>query len=371
MDNPFKPTFGVSPPSLVGRTSVIDRFSEELEAGPGSPGRATIYTGAKGVGKTVMLNEVEEAARKQGWLVISETATKGFLSRISTGQLPTLLSEQDPQSSRRLTGVSAPLSLGGLAWQNDPKYPTPVGLRSLIKILTDILTSNQTGLLITLDEIHYEQIEELREFGAGLQHAFRENTEIAFAGAGLPSAVEDVLNDKVLTFLRRAEQYHLGTVTQKEAKEGLRDPVENNGRNISPEACEKAAVSTGGYPFLIQLVGYYMWRAHPKEKEITLEDVESGIIAARERMNTVVYEPLVKSLSEKDKNFLEAMVQDDKPSLIGDIMRRLNLDKNNVNQYRRRLIASQVLKSAGYGKVSFAIPYLREYLQEHGTDDEF
>ena len=71
MANPFKPTFGVAPPLLVGRGELLELFEEALEEGPGAPARATIYTGARGTGKTVMLTAVEKLARNRGWLVIS------------------------------------------------------------------------------------------------------------------------------------------------------------------------------------------------------------------------------------------------------------------------------------------------------------
>ena len=58
--------FGVSPPLLVERDDVLDRCREALEDGPGSDGRATVCTGARGAGKTVMLKPVEDIARAQG-----------------------------------------------------------------------------------------------------------------------------------------------------------------------------------------------------------------------------------------------------------------------------------------------------------------
>ena len=36
--NPFKPTFGISPPLLVARDEMIHDFSDALEDGPGAPG---------------------------------------------------------------------------------------------------------------------------------------------------------------------------------------------------------------------------------------------------------------------------------------------------------------------------------------------
>ena len=101
MPNPFHPTFGVSPPLLVGRDHMLDEFTEALEDGPGSAGRATLYTGARVLGKTVMLNAVEDRAKVLGWVVISETAFPGFVARIGRQHLPGLLSSFDPDALRR------------------------------------------------------------------------------------------------------------------------------------------------------------------------------------------------------------------------------------------------------------------------------
>ena len=101
MSNPFHPSFGVSPPLLVGRETVLEEFDEALEDGPGSAGRATLFTGARGAGKTVMLNAVEDLARRRGWLLISETATPGFVDRITQQHLPERLREFDPAAVRR------------------------------------------------------------------------------------------------------------------------------------------------------------------------------------------------------------------------------------------------------------------------------
>src|SRR3954465_14970806 len=107
MANPFHPGFGVSPPLLVGRDELLEEFEEALEDGPGAAGRATLYTGARGSGKTVMLNAVEDRARTLGWIVISETATPGFVERIVRQHLPKLIDDLDPDAvRRRLTGVT-------------------------------------------------------------------------------------------------------------------------------------------------------------------------------------------------------------------------------------------------------------------------
>ncbi len=368
MANPFTPSFGVTPPLLAGRTDLILDFAAALEDGPGAPGRMSLYTGARGTGKTVMLNEVEDLARQEGWRAVSETATPGFVTRLVTEQLPSLLAEIDPEgTSTRLTGISAPMGLGGASWQSTATHQLSPALRTQLTMACDLLASTGTGLLLTLDEIHHHQVAELRELASALQHLVREGREIAFAGAGLPSSVSTVLNDDVLTFLRRADRHSLGRVPLEEVATAIREPIEHGGREIGEPAARRAAGATGGYPFLIQLVGYHIWRQQPRRKEIASSDVDAGIVAARRRLGALVHEPAIADLSGVARTFLIAMAHDDGPSKISDIADRLNVDSNYASQYRLRLIATELIEPAGHGRVDFTMPYLRDYLREHAA----
>lgn len=80
--NPFKPSAGHLPPVLIGRDMVLADFEEGLDNGSGAPGRLMRITGARGVGKTVMLAEFRRIAEKRGWQTISETASDGMAQRL-------------------------------------------------------------------------------------------------------------------------------------------------------------------------------------------------------------------------------------------------------------------------------------------------
>jgi hypothetical protein len=368
MANPFHASFGVSPPLLVGRDDVLEAFVEALEDGPGAAGRATLYTGARGAGKTVMLNAVEDRARERGWLVVSETATDGFVSRITEQHLPRLLRDFDPDAvRRRMTGMTAPLSIGAVTWEAIDAHVAKAGLRNQIEMLTDLLAEHQTGLLITLDEIHRNRIEELREIATVVQHAFRENRELAFAGAGLAASVSDLVNDDVLTFLRRAERHPLGSVAAADVRRAFREPIEAANRRISDAALQLMVDGSRGYPFMLQLVGAQTWRLNPNAPEITVEDAARGVANAQRRLGTLIHEPALSAASDIDKSFLLAMARDDGPSKMSDIQQRLAVDANYASQYRLRLIAAELIQPARRGHVDFALPYLREYLREHSA----
>ena len=373
MRNPFKPSFGVSPPLLAGRDELIEEFSDALEDGPGSAGRATLFTGARGAGKTVMLNAIEDRAKSLGWIVVSETAARGLIERLTERRLPALLQRFDPAAvRRRLTEVKAPFtSGGGVTWETIEAHVAQTDLRSQIELLTDLLAENGTGLLLTLDEIHRNQIDELRELATVVQHAFREERELAFVGAGLSAAISDVLNDEVLTFLRRADRHHLGPVDLDEVRRALRDPIVAAGRQVGDDALAAMAEGTRGYPFLIQLVGAQSWRVRRTSKEITLADARTGVENARRRLGSLVYAPALAEASDVDKSFLLAMARDDGPSKMADIMSRLDVKKNYAGQYRRRLIDAELIEAPRRGYVDFALPYLGEYLREHAAADVY
>ena len=87
--NPSTPSFGVSPPLLVGRDEDVEAFVEALEEGPGSPYRATLFTGQRG--SAVLLNALEDAALARGWVVLSETTRPGLAQEMTGTSLPAQL----------------------------------------------------------------------------------------------------------------------------------------------------------------------------------------------------------------------------------------------------------------------------------------
>ncbi len=290
------------------------------------------------------------------------------MDRIARQHLPRILQTFDPDAvQRRLTGVTGPLASGALTWETTLNHAPEATLRSQIDLVTDLLAENETVLLVTLDEIHRNQIDELRQVATAVQHAFREERELAFAGAGLASAVSDVVNDDVLTFLRRAERHALGAVPDDDVARALRTPVEASGRHVRDRALAAMVEGTRGYPFLIQLVGAQVWRLRRSDVEISIDSAREGVANALRRLGALIYEPALADASAIDKSFLLAMAEDDGPSRMKDIQQRLSITTNFASQYRLRLIASELIESTGHGYVDFALPYLRDYLREHAA----
>ena len=60
--NPFTPTFGSVPPFLAGREHILRDINRGFINGPGDPNLSTIFTGARGTGKTALLSLLSETA---------------------------------------------------------------------------------------------------------------------------------------------------------------------------------------------------------------------------------------------------------------------------------------------------------------------
>lgn len=363
--NPFKPTAGRTPPLLIGRQPVIDDFTEALDDGPGAPGRLMRITGARGVGKTVILTKFSEIAEQRGWLTVDETAHKGLIGRLIS-QLRKPDTELDVEAEIRLPGVRAKASH---AVRFDPNESTM--LHEIINKRLDELERKHRGLLITIDEAQGATRDDMVMLATTLQHLTRKGRDFAFVFAGLPEMSSKWLNDDVITFMRRAQAETLADVPLDEVKDALRETFTQTGFYLTEEGLDRATNATGGYPYMIQLVGYNIWRiahrGHPDSDQVsvTREDVEQGITAALVRLGDAVHGPEMDGLSSVDKTYLLAMAQDDGPSSTTEIARRMGKSPNYGNIYRNRLLAARVIKEASFGYVDFAIPYLREYLREH------
>lgn len=375
--NPFTATVGKTPPVLAGREDYLRDFDAALYDGPGSHERISIVTGPRGVGKTVLLNEFENIARSHSWHVISETTTKGFNERIRDEAFR-LLEDLSNKPQRRISGITLPFNIGVDTDAVDSFTPNPT-LRSVLEELLDQqreidkrLGQEPIGLLITLDELHYAHMDEVIEFGTTIQHLVREDREIAVAMAGIPGAVKPLLaadeGRNPVTFLRRANRIETGMVALTEVQETLRRTSAIAGVDWTPEAVETAASATGGYPFMIQLVGQHAFR-NQTGNVIDEAAVNRGIADARRKLGQLVHEPSLADLSEVDRTFLTAMSIDDSPSRMSDIAARMGVDAQYAGNYRKRLIDAEMIRATAHGFVDYELPYMREYLRSHPASE--
>jgi hypothetical protein len=377
--NPFSPSFGVSPPVLAGRREVLNSFDTVFD-NVRSPSYATLLWGLRGTGKTVLLNAVEDRARARGWPVVSAAAAgrTGLVDQIrrkASALLASLRREHGGPPRRAVTGVS----VMGTGFQvegvpaSDHSEPAPADLETTLAALGEMLAGHGTGLLVTIDELHVSETDEIREFGSVFQLVSRRaERPVAFVGAALPELEDRLMAGDASTFLQRCRRHEIGNLRPSEAAIALREPIEAGGGRIDDDATSIAVEASRGQPYLVQLIGSHVWDdAADLARGVTAAEVRRAAADATEQFGRHVHGPVWNRLSDLDKRFLAAMLADPATSAIADVGRRWGHGPRSLSTYRKRLLASGLITSIGRGRVAFADPAVRPHVAARTVAEGF
>ena len=353
---PYNPSFGELPYCILGREQIIENIRFAFENNLSDPYRTVLFSGARGVGKTVLLEKIVEISLEYGYVSVNLTAGNTMIKDLFDQlfeRTQHVLSEK-----RKIKSVSVKNFNVEFFGNNEE-----LGLRTRLERAISKLNDLGIGLLITIDEV-YKTAPGLGEIVIAYQHYKREGRNVALMLAGLPKNVSDILSDseetKNFTFLRRAERVVLKDIPIDEVTQLYYSTFNEAKKVLSMEDAVFMAETTEGYPFMIQLVGYYVWRKTGSTVE--KEDILAGIEQAKERLGMLVFEASLNDISEKDLAFLRAMASFDTPVSTVDIQKKMGVSQGYVQQYRLRLLETELIYSPSYGKLDFSIPYLKEYL---------
>jgi len=363
MKNPFNPSFGVRPEQFIGRDDIVDSFIDAI-LNKNSPWRSTLLIGVRGSGKTAILSQIQAKTMNKDIFVVSVSPEADFLDNI-LGQIHKQMSKPKLKSLPQLKNLSFNYGVSfSLEKKEDTKSFTKT-FRYQITEMMDVIKKSGKNVIFLIDECQKHN-EELRTFIGTYQHLIREEYPVCLIVAGLPEVVSEILNDDVLTFFRRANQVSLKNVGISLVAQEYKNVFRSVEKNFPDLILESAAESTYGYPYLIQLIGYYLWENIYKDYNSDL--LTQVLVEAKDRLFRNVHQLVFETLSLKDKDFLFAMAEDTYQTFTKELQKRLGKDKNYISMYRARLIARGVIISYGYGTLGFAYPYMREFLIEKRRD---
>ena len=368
--NPFRPTFGSVPHTLAGRDQVLERIEAVFALVEGDPDATMVITGHRGTGKTVLLNKASQAARDREWAAVSVSATDGpiaeaVIEAVAASQMARRRSRR--RGVRRLAGLQA---LGfGLSWAPPPHNGTP-SLRYVLTDFAEQAAGSGVGLMIVLDEMQHLPPREAREFASALQHVIRnECRPVVFVGAGLTVIETTILADPGMTFFGRCARVPIGPIDNAEALRALRAPVRAAGGRIDREALGEAVVAARGYPFMLQQIGYHMWRSAPEPATaITADAVRAGIELGQDAMVNQVFQPDWARLGPLERQALEAMSRDNGPTTTGRLRARLGMTSATWATYRKRLIDAGLIVAPRRGQIDFVHEPMRRWVRSRAPE---
>lgn len=374
LNNPFRPGFGSWPPAFVGREHIELLFSEGLSNGPGSRYHNSLITGARGLGKTVLLASFRDIAESRGYLTVAVDANDGMLRRIVRDLL--LLQESlRTETGWRASKAQASASLGVIGGhvdftkpgEADPAAADPMTMLKplLEQVSARIVETGGAGLLLTVDEMHAAASGELERLGNDLQHV----QDVAFAGAALPTIVDLIFNDRGATFFSRIARFELEPLTTRESVEALCTPFDDAEVPYERPPMTKAADQTLGYPYLVQLLGYEIWHRLDEGQAIEPDVISRAYEAANEQSILDVLQPTWRQLSPSSRRVLAVLARDaDGRATVKQIREELGKTSSWVSVYRSRLITAGVIRAAGRGVVELsggqrAAQWIREQVE--------
>ena len=361
----FQPTFGNRPDQYIGRDGVIEQFMAGLQEPVGSRNRCTLFLGQRGMGKTALLLELSDRAVKADYVVARVTAHEGMAQAIIE-QFQLNGSAFFKDDKRKLTGVTAG-ALGftiGLTFSEAAERQ--YGFRSKMSLLCDKLAEKDKGALLSssalilIDEVRTSAA--MREVASAYQELVGDGKNIAIAMAGLPHAVSGVLNDQVLTFLNRATKVELGLISTNLIRAYYERAFKSVGIKVSDGILNRAALATRGFPYLMQLIGYYVIQYTPDGGTVDEAIMNKAEKSAMGDMEDNVFKPILSPLSDNDKIFLKAMARLGGTVPTAKLQAVLGKKGPAIQPYRKRLLESGIIEAPRRGELVFAVPYLSEYL---------
>lgn len=389
LPSPYRPGYGARPLVLAGREDLQDDVDDAIAAiaeDQRAP-NALIIIGPRGVGKSVMLDEIARRAQEQyGWVRIHVQKDAGATldERLidATREAHALLEQTTDERTRKLRieelslkgrlPFVGGLELGATVRRSDPQ-PSAVSpaieLTRRLRALANLAVAMNSAVVTTIDEGHDATREEWGSFGAFGQEITRMDLPFLVGVAGLPS----LDNNRLSTYFVRAERHEIGSLTRDEARQALVEPARQAGRPFEPAAAELMLDQIGGYPFAVQIYGREAWRASQGAAVIDRAAVQRALPGAARRLDRTVHRDHWVQASDAERDYLVAvaqLTQEGSPFTGGDVAARLEKPVTSLSEIRARLLTMGALTYDGR-RLAFATPGMAEYvLREAGQAAE-
>lgn len=381
--NPYSPGAGTPPPALVGREDELEEFDIAVQRlGLGRSSKSLMLTGLRGVGKTVLLREFGQTAKRYGWVHQSIEATEDLALPAAMAMLTrkALLSlsagERRSERVRRAFGV---LSSFRVSWNLPDGGDVSVGLDPIQGVadsglldddLADLFTevgevakTAGTGVLLTIDEIQYLSRGDLAALIVGLHRISQEQLPFMVAGAGLPSV--PALAGEAKSYAERLFTYRvIDSLPGVEARAALTEPTVAEGVTWQPAALDCLVDITGGYPYFLQEFGGQAWDMANGPDEITRADVESAIPIAFYELDTGFFRVRIDRTTDSEREYLKAMAQLGSGIYAsGDVAAKLGKVTTQVGPIRDALIKKGLCYSPRHGEIAFTVPMFDQFIR--------
>ncbi len=381
--NPFSPGAGAPPPELVGRDEVLEQTRILLgRIKQKRPEKSILLTGLRGVGKTVLLNEMERMAEADEYrTILLEAHENKSLGILLVPHLRRLLYELD-----RLAGTGDKVRrglavlksfIGGIkvkvddfefGLEIDPEKGAAdsgdleIDLPSLFAAVAEAAAERGACVAILIDEIQYFKKKELSALIMAMHKMQQRQLPLVLLGAGLP--ILPGLAGESKSYAERLFSFpNIGALTKPDVVKALQDPVKKADVVFEKEALNEIFRLTQGYPYFLQEWGYQAWNLSDSSP-IELATIQNATEKVVARLDQNFFRVRFDRLTPGEKRFLRAMAElGAGPHRTGDIADILKVKIHSMGPTRANLIKKGMIYSPSHGEMAFTVPLFDEFMR--------
>ncbi|AZI56828.1 ATP-binding protein [Nakamurella antarctica] len=392
MDSPYRPGFGAKPAVLVGRDLQLARAQAALtriENSGQSRSAAMVFTGSRGLGKTVTLGVIGDRAASRGFTVaaVSMDRVSDNIQIIVAAVAEALRPLESTGRSRawqqfkdRMAALSIEFSAGIVkivadAPQRSVRAAATVQRQVLASLLVDAAVlsreHDKPGLVLLIDELQEAPSDQLVVLANAIQDATKAaHAPLGIFAAGLPQTPELVM--AAASFTERFDFRTLGRLDHIAAERALLEPALDLGVRWDPAAAAAALDYAGGSPYLIQYIGDETWlQAGPAARSVlSMAHFAAAMVEVRESLDHGMFRGRWAKATPAEQAVISAIAQvsDGRGvAATAAISAALGVESNAWSMFRRSLMDKGIIEAAGHGLLTFTIAGFAEFVLQLGA----
>ena len=389
ISNPYAPGAGAPPPALEGRTEIREDVRVAIERlRRGRTSRGVLLIGLRGVGKTVLLeqlrNDADDAGVHTVWVEAPEDRS---LPGILAPKLRAVLLRLSRIESAREFAHRALRGLAGFVGALKIKYadievrldfePEPgladngdleLDLPDLLWLVGEAARGANSALVVFIDELQYLAEDQLAALITALHRTAQRKLPVLLAGAGLPQLRGRM--GKAKSYAERLFTFpEIGPLDGQAARAALVKPAQEGGVEFEEAALGLIVQKTQGYPYFIQEWGQHAWE-EAGQSPITETDARTASAAAIEALDESFFRVRFDRLTPLEKRYLRSMAElGAGPHRSGEIAGLLQRKVESLAPTRNQLIAKGMIWSPEHGDTAFTVPLFDEFMRRIMPDN--
>lgn len=383
--NPYRPGVGLQPTYLAGREGDIEKYVQILNGAPDIPANIRI-TGLRGIGKTVLLRELQATAESNSWAAIGvelepRHCTESAFTKMLSSKADALKS--DLSIAKRVKDVvrgasdvvrqAASVTFEEFTWSLAGDIDAHA--KDIAELLLDATRAatnkGRVGLALLFDEAQI-LVDSKKPTGdhplsaliAAVSLLQKHGIPVSLTLCGLPTLTVNLLRARTYSE-RMFRGISVGSLSEDAARDALTRPLEGTSVSATSELVDRVIADVDGYPYFIQLWGAELWDTTIQAglDKFTIETLTVIEQRIQDRLDEDFYSPRVESLTPAEQDALLTSAHCPYPPLrVSDLNSASPKSPENINVLLGRLVGANVLYRPRKGEYRYTAPRFREYL---------